>query len=397
MLRHGQLTRRGLAAWLQRAPAADGAAAHDGDWDRAASHAAAGTSGGSGGVHLTGFHSSCRSHDSDQAAAAAGAMLLRQFIHHSLYHPVSEWAAMSTVASLPRSALTMPPPPQQLPAASTSPPATHPRLRMPARLQVQGYFSRPSPPVGRLPDPINFKRLVGQGEYRTLLDRLYRELQVRVKTRAGWPALATRSQLPLPPVREHEPPRPTPAPARARAPVAAARHITHPEQPAAQAASTAPTPLMQPATTPCNMHLLYGGATGACMAPTCPTPPHKTTPQHHAAAPPLATHQPPQVDWLTPVEIFRPWYGAALAHYMLELRQHGGLSAAAAPSAAAQAAAAGVLDAAGCAAADPLAIIEIGGGTGTLAASILVGVLVTAPVWRAAQRWSCTLHGSNQV
>jgi SAM-dependent MidA family methyltransferase len=57
-----------------------------------------------------------------------------------------------------------------------------------------------------------------------------------------------------------------------------------------------------------------------------------------------------QVDWLTPVEVFAPWYGRALAHYMLECRKHtlqGGSS-------------------------QPLAIVEIGGGTGTLAASVLV-------------------------
>lgn len=28
------------------------------------------------------------------------------------------------------------------------------------------------------------------------------------------------------------------------------------------------------------------------------------------------------VDWLTPVEVLAPWYGRALAHYMLELRIH---------------------------------------------------------------------------
>jgi SAM-dependent MidA family methyltransferase len=57
-----------------------------------------------------------------------------------------------------------------------------------------------------------------------------------------------------------------------------------------------------------------------------------------------------QVDWLTPVEIFAPWYGRALAHYMLELRKHDSR-----------------IDSS-----TPLSIVEIGGGTGTLAASILV-------------------------
>jgi SAM-dependent MidA family methyltransferase len=55
-----------------------------------------------------------------------------------------------------------------------------------------------------------------------------------------------------------------------------------------------------------------------------------------------------QVDWLTPVEIFRPWFGAALAQYMLEFRRHKLRSD------------------------EPLSIVEVGGGTGTLAASVLV-------------------------
>jgi hypothetical protein len=57
-----------------------------------------------------------------------------------------------------------------------------------------------------------------------------------------------------------------------------------------------------------------------------------------------------QVDWLTPVEVFAPWYGRALAHYMLELRKHESRGDSS----------------------TPLTIVEIGGGTGTLAASILV-------------------------
>lgn len=57
------------------------------------------------------------------------------------------------------------------------------------------------------------------------------------------------------------------------------------------------------------------------------------------------------MDWLTPAEVFRPWYGRALAKFILEERRHtwGGR--------------------------EPLLIVEVGGGTGTLAASILVGRL----------------------
>jgi hypothetical protein len=55
------------------------------------------------------------------------------------------------------------------------------------------------------------------------------------------------------------------------------------------------------------------------------------------------------VAWLTPVEIFKPWYGYALAKYILEYHRH-------------------VLQESG-----PLTIYEVGGGTGTLATCVLVG------------------------
>lgn len=79
-----------------------------------------------------------------------------------------------------------------------------------------------------------------------------------------------------------------------------------------------------------------------------------------------------QVDWLTPVEVFAPWYGRALAHYMLELRKHD-LS----------------IDST-----TPLSIVEIGGGTGTLAASILVSGAAGAGAAGDAARslnacWAC--------
>lgn len=54
-----------------------------------------------------------------------------------------------------------------------------------------------------------------------------------------------------------------------------------------------------------------------------------------------------QVAWLTPAEIFSPHYGKAIAACILESQQK-------------------ALDV------QPLRIIEVGGGTGTLAADILV-------------------------
>lgn len=47
-------------------------------------------------------------------------------------------------------------------------------------MQEFGYFNRPSPPIRRLPQPINFNRLLGQVEYRLELDRAYKQLQVRL-------------------------------------------------------------------------------------------------------------------------------------------------------------------------------------------------------------------------
>lgn len=56
-----------------------------------------------------------------------------------------------------------------------------------------------------------------------------------------------------------------------------------------------------------------------------------------------------QVSFLTPAELFTPWYGAILARHIFEHRKHNlGQDGA------------------------PLNIIEIGGGNGTLAKDILV-------------------------
>lgn len=54
-----------------------------------------------------------------------------------------------------------------------------------------------------------------------------------------------------------------------------------------------------------------------------------------------------QTSWLTPVELFKPWYGEAIARFIV--RQHMRQR----PD-------------------DPLRIAELGGGQGTLAADILV-------------------------
>eukprot|EP00775_Hariotina_reticulata_P008482 gene8482-8664_t len=74
-----------------------------------------------------------------------------------------------------------------------------------------------------------------------------------------------------------------------------------------------------------------------------------------------------QVDWLTPVEVFAPWYGRALARYILECRQHT-LHANSSKT--------------------PLAIVEIGGGTGTLAASVLDHIAETEPITYSAMSYT---------
>jgi hypothetical protein len=60
-----------------------------------------------------------------------------------------------------------------------------------------GYFTSSSPPVGRLPEPIDFRKLVNQAEYRLVLDRLHSQLGVSLllsaaraalRTLAGWSA-----------------------------------------------------------------------------------------------------------------------------------------------------------------------------------------------------------------
>ena len=54
-----------------------------------------------------------------------------------------------------------------------------------------------------------------------------------------------------------------------------------------------------------------------------------------------------QTSWLTPVELFQPWYGRAVAKYIF--RHHARRKSG-----------------------SPLSIVEIGGGHGTLAKNILV-------------------------
>lgn len=81
-------------------------------------------------------------------------------------------------------------------------------------------------------------------------------------------------------------------------------------------------------------------------------------------------HTAVQVAWLTPVEIFKPWYGYALAKYILEYHRH-------------------VLQEA-----SPLTIYEVGGGTGTLATCVLVSLqhacAARCDSTAACDAWGCT-------
>lgn len=65
-----------------------------------------------------------------------------------------------------------------------------------------------------------------------------------------------------------------------------------------------------------------------------------------------------QTSWLTPSEIFTPYYGRAVANFVLD--RHTQLAA-------------------GGAAAEPLRVFEVGGGTGTLARDILDHLRAAAP------------------
>ncbi len=72
------------------------------------------------------------------------------------------------------------------------------------------------------------------------------------------------------------------------------------------------------------------------------------------------------VSWFTPVELFKPWYARALARHLLKAR-------------------------AGCAeaAAAPLTVYELGGGTGTCARGVLDAVAELAPDVYAHMRYVC--------
>jgi hypothetical protein len=168
-------------------------------------------------------------------------------------------------------------------------------------MQDCGYFTRSSPPVGRLPEPIDFRKLVNQAEYRLVLDRLHNQLGV--------------SQL-LPSC--------TTPPSRPYSSRVAGSHA----QPATHTAMS-------------TMCIQQDISRHVCML---------------------------QVDWVTPSEIFRPWWGQGVAKYILETRQHVWKSS------------------------EPLQIVEIGGGAGSLAASVLVSYQNNSSSGSSVRRcgWLCS-------
>ncbi|KIZ02889.1 hypothetical protein MNEG_5074 [Monoraphidium neglectum] len=76
-------------------------------------------------------------------------------------------------------------------------------------------------------------------------------------------------------------------------------------------------------------------------------------------------HKQLEVDWLTPAEVFRPWFGRSIAKYLLEERRHTW------------------------GAREPLLIVEIGGGTGSLAASVLDFIAEADPVVYSSTTYAC--------
>lgn len=108
-----------------------------------------------------------------------------------------------------------------------------------------------------------------------------------------------------------------------------------------------PLPGLSPAAPPCGC---CAAARRPALSPARPTEPHLE---------PLcwrqALYKELQASWLTPVEIFQPHYGRAIAACILGRWRQLAASAAAAGRPA-----------------PPLRIYEIGGGTGTLARNVLV-------------------------
>jgi hypothetical protein len=100
--------------------------------------------------------------------AFAEPLLYRDFIHQSLYHPVSAAVPMQQLThSLLHGVLAGRPREQSSPLTSRC-----------LRQQEFGYFNCASPPIRRLPEPINFNRLLNQAEYRYELAKAYKQLQV---------------------------------------------------------------------------------------------------------------------------------------------------------------------------------------------------------------------------
>jgi hypothetical protein len=52
--------------------------------------------------------------------------------------------------------------------------------------QVQGYFNKPQPPIRRLPEPIQFSRILNQAEYKAVLAKIYKQLQVGAELCSSW-------------------------------------------------------------------------------------------------------------------------------------------------------------------------------------------------------------------
>ena len=105
-------------------------------------------------------------------ARPEGAMLMRDFLSASLYDPVGVNVGVAAKNLLPAWRAAAVARPARAHCRLPLPP-TPPHNKNPHDTQHRGYFSRPVPPVGRLPEPIDFSKLVGQAEYRSVLARAH--------------------------------------------------------------------------------------------------------------------------------------------------------------------------------------------------------------------------------
>lgn len=100
-------------------------------------------------------------------------LLLRDFIQNSLYHPVGIFGTFSIKSMELDACMGGPHAPQEQ--------CMHALILMQVLplLQTKGYFNRPKSVVGRLETPIDHWKVYCAEEWRMLINKKYKELEVR--------------------------------------------------------------------------------------------------------------------------------------------------------------------------------------------------------------------------